>query len=45
VRPYPFGSEYHAGVKAIRPQIDSPERVEEILSVMAEVLSNTVSDE
>ncbi len=41
VRPYPFGSEYHAGVKAIRPQIDSPERVEEILSVMAEVLNNT----
>lgn len=41
VRPYPAGSEYHAGVKAIRPQIDSPERVEEILSVMAEVLNNT----
>ncbi len=41
VRPYPIGAEYHAGVKAIRPQIDSPERVEEILSVMAEVLNNT----
>ncbi|RKI42166.1 helicase [bacterium D16-51] len=41
VRPYPAGSEYHAGVKAIRPQIDSPERVEEILSVMEEVLNNT----
>lgn len=41
VRPYPYGSEYHAGVKAIRPQIDIPERVEEILTVMAEVLSNT----
>ncbi len=41
VRPYPYGSEYHAGVKAIRPQIDSPERVEEILTVMAEVLNNT----
>lgn len=41
VRPYPFGSEYHAGMKAIRPQIDSPERVEEILSVMVEVLNNT----
>lgn len=40
-RPYPYGSEYHAGVKAIRPQLDSPERVEEILSVMAEVLNNT----
>lgn len=41
VRPYPIGAEYHAGVKAIRPQIDSPERVEEILSVMAEVVNNT----
>ena len=41
VRPYPASSEYHAGVKAIRPQIDIPERVEEILSVMAEVLNNT----
>ena len=41
VRPYPYGSEYHAGVKAIRPQLDSPERVEEILTVMAEVLNNT----
>lgn len=41
VRPYPIGAEYHAGVKAIRPQIDIPERVEEILSVMAEVLNNT----
>lgn len=40
-RPYPYGSEYHAGVKAIRPQIDNTERVEEILSVMAEVLNNT----
>lgn len=40
-RPYPFGSEYRAGVKAIRPQIDIPERVEEILTVMAEVLNNT----
>ena len=41
VRPYPIGADYYAGVKAIRPQIDSPERVEEILSVMAEVLNNT----
>ena len=41
VRPYPYGSEYHAGVKAIRPQLDSPERVEEILTVMAEMLNNT----
>ena len=41
VRPYPYGSEYHAGVKAIRPQLDRPERVEEILTVMAEVLNNT----
>jgi len=41
VRPYPIGSDYYAGVKAVRPQLDSPERVEEILTVMAEVLSNT----
>lgn len=41
VRPYPYNAEYHAGVKAIRPQLDSTERVEEILTVMAEVLSNT----
>lgn len=41
VRPYPIGSDYYAGVKAIRPQLDSTERVEEILTVMAEVLSNT----
>ena len=41
VRPYRYGSDYYAGVKAIRPQIDIPERVEEILNVMEEVLSNT----
>lgn len=41
VRPYPFGADYYAGTKAIRPQLDMPERVEEILSVMAEVLANT----
>lgn len=41
VRPYPIGSDYYAGVKAVRPQLDRPERVEEILTVMAEVLSNT----
>ena len=40
-RPYPFGADYYAGTKAIRPQLDMPERVEEILSVMAEVLANT----
>ena len=44
-RPYPYGSEYHVGVKAIRPQIDSPERAEEILSVMAEVLDNTADSD
>lgn len=41
VRPYPFGEDYYVGTKAIRPQLDVPERVEEILSVMAEVLANT----
>ena len=41
VRPYPFGADYYSGTKAIRPQLDMPERVEEILSVMEEVLANT----
>jgi N12 class adenine-specific DNA methylase len=42
VRPYPYSSDYHAGMKAIRPQIDNPERLEEILVRMAETLNNTV---
>ncbi len=41
VRPYRYGSDYYAGVEAIRPQIDNPERVEEILTVMEGVLNNT----
>ena len=41
VRPYPSGSVYQVGVKAVRPQLDTPECVEEILTVMAEVLNNT----
>lgn len=41
VRPYPFGADYYSGVKVIRPQLDMPTRVEEMLSVMAEVLTNT----
>ena len=41
VRPYPYGANYHAGVEAIRPQLDEPKQVEEILTIMAEVLNNT----
>lgn len=41
VHPYPFETNYYNGIKAIRPQLDMPERVEEILCVMAEVLANT----
>lgn len=41
VRPYPYGMGYYEAVKIIRPQLDEPERVEEILAIMAEVLANT----
>lgn len=41
IRPYPYNANYYAGIKAIRPQLDMPERVEEMLSVMEEVLANT----
>lgn len=41
VRPYPYGSDYHTGVKAIRPQIDNPKRLEEILVRMAETMNST----
>lgn len=39
--PYPYGSEPTAAIRAIRPQIDEPERVTEILSQMSAVLDNT----
>ena len=41
VRPYPYAAEYHAGINAIRPQLDMPGKVEEILSSMTAVLGNT----
>ena len=40
VRPYPPAA-YENAVKEIRSQLDNPERVEELLSGMAEVLDNT----
>ena len=41
LRPYPFGIEYHKAVEQIRPQLDDPDRVKEILSMMEEVLVGT----
>lgn len=41
LRPYPFGMEYHKAVEQIRPQLDDPDRVKEILSMMEEVLAGT----
>jgi len=40
-RPYPYGAGHSDGVKAIRPQLDEPERVAEILNSMAAILDNT----
>ncbi|GHT83982.1 hypothetical protein FACS18947_0710 [Bacteroidia bacterium] len=40
-RPYPYGSEASNAIKAIRPQLDEPERVTEILTQMAAILDNT----
>lgn len=41
LRPYPFGMEYHKAVEQICPQLDDPDRVKEILSMMEEVLAGT----
>lgn len=41
VRPYPYGADYYAGVRAVRPQLDELEHVNEILAVMDEVFENT----
>lgn len=41
LRPYPFGMEYHKAVEQIRPQLDDPDRVKEILSMMEGVLAGT----
>ena len=41
MRPYPYGVSYSDGIEVIRPQLDDPKRVEEILKSMEQVLSNT----
>ena len=41
LRPYPFGEDYDKAIKIIRPQLDQPEQVKEILSMMEEVLAGT----
>src|SRR5699024_5176201 len=41
LRPYPYGSDYHRAINQIRPQLDDPNRVKEILSMMEEVLAGT----
>ncbi len=41
IRPYPMGAGYYEAIEVIRPQLDKPERVEEILHSMEEVLDNT----
>ena len=41
LRPYPYGSDYHRAIGQIRPQLDDPDQVKEILSMMEEVLAGT----
>lgn len=41
LRPYPYGSDYHSAINQIRPQLDDPKQVKEILSMMEEVLAGT----
>lgn len=41
IRPYPMGAGYYEAIEVIRPQLDKPERVEEILHSMEVVLDNT----
>ena len=40
-RPYPYGAYITDAEKIIRPQLDQPKRVAEILSGMAAILDNT----
>ena len=40
-RPFPYKTDYPDAVKIVRPQLDEPERVAEILSQMAAILDNT----
>lgn len=39
--PYPYGADYWDGVKSVRPQLDEPERIADILSGMTAILDNT----
>ena len=41
LRPYPYGAYVTDAVKVIRPQLDQPERVAEILNQMQAILDNT----
>ena len=41
LRPYPSGIDYYKAIKQIRPQLDDPKQVKEILSMMEEVLAGT----
>ena len=41
IRPYLIGAGYYEAVSVIRPQLDMPERVEEMIHRMEEVLDNT----
>ena len=41
IRPYPHRADYSMGMKAIRPQLDMPQRLDTIIQTMAEVLNNT----
>ena len=40
-RPFPYGTDYSDGKKIVRPQLDDPARVAEILIQMAAILDNT----
>ncbi len=42
VRPYPYGTEYYKGIELIRPQLEDPQRVIEILQWMEEILEGMV---
>ncbi|MBR1744066.1 MAG: hypothetical protein IJ733_19830, partial [Lachnospiraceae bacterium] len=41
IRPYPHRADYSMGMKAVRPQLDMPQRLDTIIQTMAEVLNNT----
>lgn len=43
--PYPYGSDYSDGTKAIREQLENPERIADILNSMAVLLSNTADSD